>query len=325
MYQISTLITVNIVTKIGVFLFASIAFIIVNMPNHKYPLPLIASVLLTCLLYGCASQPREQFEPLKVFQDPLASGGLGPKMVALPTGEFLMGPSADEPLQLTKERPRHKVTISTSFAISQHEITFADFDKFVAATGYRKPSDKGWGTVYWGRTNMPVFDVTWHDAQRYVEWLSEQTGKLYYLPSEAQWEYAARAGTTTAFHTGDCIHTDQANFHGRYEFGDCPLPPTYRGKTIPVGSFKPNAWGLYDVHGNIFEWTQDCWHPSYNGAPNNGSAWMYEGDNVDCERRVLRGGSWSGRPADIRSAARSNNEANFRSIFIGFRVVRELD
>ena len=295
------------------------------MPSHNYLSLILSVVLLSGILHGCALQPREQIEPLQIFQDTLTSGGSGPKMVVLPAGEFIMGPSPDEPLQLDKEKPLHKVTINNPFAISQFEITFAEYDQFVAASGYRKPSDKGWGTAHWGRNNMPVFDVTWHDAQRYIEWLSEQTGEHYRLPSEAQWEYAARAGTTTAFHTGDCIHTDQANFHGRYEFGDCPLPPTYRGKTTPVGSFEPNAWGLYDVHGNMFEWTRDCWHSSYHGAPDNGSAWMDEGNNVNCERRVLRGGSWSGRPADIRSAARSNNDANFKSIFIGFRVVRVLD
>jgi len=295
------------------------------MPSQNYLSLMISIVLLSWVLHGCALQPREQFEPFQKFQDTLPSGGSGPKMVALPTGEFVMGPSPDGPVQLDKEKPRHKVTIKKPFAISQFEITFAEFDQFVAATGYRIPSDKGWGTAHWGRTTTPVFDVTWHDAQRYIAWLSEQTGERYHLPSEAQWEYAARAGATTPFHTGECIYTDQANFHGRYEFGNCPLPPTYRGKTTPVGNFKPNAWGLYDVHGNIFEWTRDCWHSSYDGAPDDGSGWMNEGDNVDCERRVLRGGSWSGRPADIRSAARSHNDANFKSIFIGFRVVRELD
>ncbi|MEJ2179614.1 MAG: formylglycine-generating enzyme family protein [Gammaproteobacteria bacterium] len=302
-----------------------IAFIIANMSRcHCLPL-LMSIVLLSWVLHGCSLLSQEKFEPLQTFQDPLSIGGLGPKMVVIPAGSFIMGPSPDEPLQLAKEKPRHKVTINNPFAISQYEITFADFDKFVAATGYRKPSDKGWGTAHWGRGNMPVFDVTWYDAQNYIEWLSEQTGERYQLPAETQWEYAARAGTKTAFHTGDCIHTDQANFHGRYEFGDCPLPPLYRGKTTPVGSFEPNAWGLYDVHGNIFEWTRDCWHTNYVGAPDDESGWMYEGDNVECERRVLRGGSWSGRPADIRSAARSRNFANFKSIFIGFRVVRDLN
>ena len=301
-----------------------IGFIIINMKIRTYFSVLTTLLFFFWVLHGCALQPREQWQPMHKFQDLLAKGDLAPKMVVVPAGSFMMGPTPEEPVQLDTEQPRHKVTIKKAYAISQYEITFAEFDRFAEATGYRKPSDKGWGEAYWGRTNMPVFDVTWQDAQRYVEWLSEQTGERYRLPSEAEWEYAARAGTTTAFSTGDCIHTDQANFHGRYEFGDCPLPDAYRGKAMPVGSFKPNAWGLYDVHGNMFEWTGDCWHPSYDGAPDDGTAWMNEGDDVNCERRVLRGGSWSGRPADIRSANRTHNDANFKSIFIGFRVVREL-
>ncbi|WP_455221355.1 formylglycine-generating enzyme family protein [Kaarinaea lacus] len=295
------------------------------MLRREYSLLAITLILLPCLLQSCALQPEEHFQPLQTFQDSLSTGSSGPKMVAIPAGNFMMGPSPDGPVHIDSEKPRHKVIIVKPFAISQNEITFAEYDQFVKDTGYRRPSDKGWGTAYWGRGNMPVFDVTWHDAQRYAEWLSDQTGRTYRLPSEAEWEYAARAGTTTAFSTGNCINTDQANFHGRYEFGDCPLSPTYRGKTTPVGSFKPNAWGLYDVHGNMFEWTRDCWHTSYKGAPDDGSPWLNEGDNVNCKRRVLRGGSWSGRPVDIRSANRSHNDANFKSIFIGFRVVRELD
>ncbi len=300
------------------------AFKIPGMPLREYLLSLTAIILLFWLLHGCALSPKEQLQPLQKFQDSLRDGGLGPKMVAIPGGSFIMGASPDEPVQFEPEKLRHKVTIKKPFAIGQYEITFEEFDRFVAATGYRKPSDKGWGTMHWGRVNMPLFDVTWRDARRYVEWLSKQTGKHYRLPTEAEWEYAARAGTTTAFHTGDCIHTDQANFHGRHEFGDCPLPPLYRGQPTPVGSFEPNAWGLYDMHGNIFEWTLDCWHDSYEGAPSDGSAWMDEGDNFNCERRVLRGGSWSGRPADLRSSFRSHNDADFKSIFIGFRVVRDL-
>lgn len=295
------------------------------MSARTFLLFIISTVLLAWVLQGCASKPRKSIEPLQLLQDPLISGGLSPKMIVLPAGDFFMGPTQNEPLQRKSEQPRHKVTIKKPFAISQFEITFAEFDQFVEATGYRKPSDKGWGKTYWGRNNMPLFDVNWHDARQYVKWLSEQTGHIYRLPSEAEWEYAARAGSITVFNTGNCIHTDQANFHGRYEFGDCPLSPDYRGKTTPVGSFAPNAWNIYDVHGNIFEWVNDCWHDNYDGAPDDGSAWMNEGDNVNCDWHVLRGGSWSGRPEDIRSAARSHNDANFKSIFIGFRVVRELE
>ncbi|MGD8640900.1 MAG: formylglycine-generating enzyme family protein, partial [Gammaproteobacteria bacterium] len=284
----------------------------------------IVAVATLMLLGGCAGAPTQQFAPLQTFRDAMQDGFPGPAMVVVPAGRFMMGPTPEEPLQLPSEVPRHAVTFEEPFAISQYEITFEEFDRFVAATGYRKPSDKGWGPRHWGRTKTPVFNVSWHDAQRYVEWLSEQTGEYYQLPSEAQWEYAARAGTDTAFHTGKCINTSQANFHGNYNYGNCPTTNVYRGKTMPVGSFSPNAWGLYDVHGNIFEWTRDCWHSNYEGAPTDGNAWMNVGDNVDCELRVLRGGSWSGRPQDIRSAARSRNDADFKSIFIGFRVVRTI-
>lgn len=295
------------------------------MSGREYSLLLTFLLILPWLLQSCALQPKEEFQPLQQFQDSLAIGGLGPKMVVVPAGEFMMGAPPDEPMSFDAERPVHKVTIRKPFAISQYEITFAEFDRFVEATGHRRPSDKGWGKAHWGRTDTPVFDITWHDAQQFVEWLSEQTGKHYQLPSEAQWEYAARAGTTAPFNTGDCIHTDQANYHGQYEYSDCPTTEVYFGKALPVGSYLPNAWGLYDVHGNIFEWIRDCWHAHYEGAPADGSAWMDEGDNVDCNRRVIRGGSWSGRPLDLRSAYRARNDANFKSIFIGFRVVRELD
>lgn len=278
--------------------------------------------VLAIFTAGCVFQPVESLAPLQVFQDSLKGSGLGPKMVVVPAGDFYMGPAPGEPVHLDYEQPRHRVSIDKPFAISQYEITFAQYDRFVADTGYRKPSDKGWGSEHWGRSNTPVFNVSWYDAQRYVDWLSDQTGHYYSLPSEAQWEYAARAGTTTAFSTGDCITTDQANYHGRYDFGDCPQSPLYRGKTTPVGSFPANAWGLYDVHGNIFEWTLDCWHSGYDGAPDDGSGWMNSGDTADCRQHVLRGGSWSGRPQDIRSGARSHNDADFKSIFIGFRVVR---
>jgi formylglycine-generating enzyme required for sulfatase activity len=246
-------------------------------------------------------------------------------MVAVPAGSFIMGPTPDEPMQFEIETPPHRVTFEDPFAISQYEITFTEYDRFAEATGRHKPSDKGWGPQHWGRGKTPVFNVSWHDAQRYVDWLSEQTGEHYQLPSESQWEYAARAGTVTPFYTGKCITTDQANYHGPNSFGDCPISSLYRGKTLPVGSFPPNPWGLYDIHGNIFEWTRDCWHTSYLGAPDDGTAWMNIGDNVDCRLRVLRGGSWSGRPRDIRSSARSYNNADFKSIFIGFRVVRTID
>jgi len=245
-------------------------------------------------------------------------------MVVIPAGEFMMGQIPDARPVFESEMPSHKVTFPRPFAIGKYELTFLEYDQFVKATGYRKPSDLGWGTKFWGRERTPVFDVTWHDAQRYLTWLSEQTGARYRLPTEAEWEYAARAGTTTVFNTGNCIDTTQANFHDKENFNDCPLTSVYRGKVVDTGSFPPNAWGLHDVHGNILEWTQDCWHDSYENAPHDGSAWNDSMNDEEC-KRVLRGGSWSGRAQELRSAARAHNFSSHKSIFIGFRVVRELN
>jgi len=269
-----------------------------------------------------------------VFQDRLTVGGMGPEMVVIPTGTFIMGSPPNEPGRFMDEGPTHQITISQPFAVSRYEVSFAQYDQFVASTQYVRPSDKGWGDLFWGRENMAVFNVSWYDAVAYTRWLSIQTRKNYRLLSESEWEYAARAGKKTAFSSGTCISKDQANFHAGYAYSDCPITELYRGKMLEIGQFIPNAWGLHDVHGNAFEWTLDCWHENYYGAPRDSAAWLeqvnQEDDSIqepseaDCNRRVLRGGSWSGRPRDIRFAQRANNAANFSSIFIGFRVAREM-
>ena len=163
----------------------------------------------------------------------------------------------------------------------------------------------------WGRCLRPVINVSWDDAQEYVRWLSRTTGAEYRLLSEAEWEYVARAGTTTPYHTGETITTDEANFQG----------DTYRGQTIPVGSFTPNAFGLYDVHGNVWEWVEDCWNYGYEGAPSDGSAW----ESGDCDRWVLRGGSWIFNARYLRSAFRDGYSSWYRDIIDGFRVARTLN
>jgi len=272
--------------------------------------------------------------PDSVFQDMLKIGGIGPEMVVIPTGKFIMGSPPNEPGRFIDEGPTHQVTLSHPFAVSRYEISFAQYDQFVTSTQHARPSDKGWGDLFWGRKNMAVFNVSWHDAVAYTRWLSAQTGKNYRLLSESEWEYAARAGKTTAFSSGACITKDQANFHAGYAYSDCPITELYRGKMLAVGQFLPNEWGLHDVHGNAFEWTLDCWHENYFGAPNDATAWLeqtnqedeliQEAAEADCNQRVLRGGSWSGRPRDIRFAQRAKNTSGFSSIFIGFRVAREI-
>jgi len=281
--------------------------------------------VISLLLVACTNLPQKQFQPFQIFHDTLANGEPGPALVVIPAGRFTMGAELDPAPSMTPEQPVHQVVISRPFAIGKFEISFREYDIFVNATNHDKPSDLGWGTLYWGRDKIPVFNVSWDDTKRYLEWLSTQTGARYRLPTEAEWEYAARAGTTTVFSTGNCIDANQANFHAKETFNDCQLSQVYKGKVIDTGSFPPSPWGLHDVHGNVLEWTEDCWHDNYVDAPEDGSAWLDSSDNADCNRRVLRGGSWSGRALELRSAARASNKSSFKSIFIGFRVVRELD
>jgi len=240
-----------------------------------------------------------------------------PEMVVIPAGSFRMGSPEGESGRSEDEGPVHTVTFERPFAIARHEVAFDEWDACVRDGSCRhKPDDEGWG-----RGRRPVINVSWKDAKEYVQWLSRKTGQDYRLPSEAEWEYAARAGTKTPFFTGDCISTDQANYDGNYDYDGCGAKTgVYRGKTLPVGSLASNAWGLYDVLGNVWEWTEDCWNDSYEGAPSDGSAWT----DGDCSRRVLRGGSWGNYPDVVRSADRNRNDTVLRNDFIGFRPARTL-
>ena len=258
------------------------------------------------------AQTPERLARADDFSDPLTSGGEGPEMVVVPAGTFRMGC-----LQLAgcydDELPVREVTIPGRFALSKYEITFADWDACVeggGCDGYL-PYDKGWG-----RGSRPVIHVNWDDAQSYVLWLSRQTGEMYRLPSEAEWEYAARAGTETRFNWGDDFKIDLANCRDERCRDAYP-------NTAPVGSFPANAWGLHDMHGNVNEWVQDCWNgSSYEGAPTDGSAWVV--DDRDCGSRMLRGGAWSSTPEGLRSATRVGNYPIDRLNTVGFRVARGL-
>jgi len=236
-------------------------------------------------------------------------------MVRIEGGCFMMGSPADEAERDSDEGPQHEVCLDT-FEIGRYEVTFADWDACVADGGCSAwPDDEGWG-----RNRHPVINVSWQEAHDYIRWLNGKGGQRgYRLPSEAEWEYAARAGTTTPYSTGPCISTDQANFDGTFEYGDCP-PPTQVDlhKTLPVGSYEPNPWGLYDMHGNVNELVADCWNDDYEGAPTDGSAW----EDGNCTRRVLRGGSWQGFPGYLRSAYRCRSGPAFGHRTIGFRLAR---
>jgi formylglycine-generating enzyme required for sulfatase activity len=238
-----------------------------------------------------------------------------PEMLGIPAGEFTMGSSSGE-LYRGDER-QHRVAVG-HFALGKYEITFAQWDACVAGGGCggQMPDDQGWG-----RGNRPVIGINWNDAKAYAEWLSRKTGKQYRLPSEAEWEYAARAGTTTPFSFGNTITTTQANFDGSTGYGTAPAGIN-RQKTMPVGSFSPNGFGLYDMHGNVWEWTEDCWSDEYaEDRPANATPYS----RPDCEGRVLRGGSWEDYPGDVRAAARVGSSADESSWSDGFRVARSLD
>jgi formylglycine-generating enzyme required for sulfatase activity len=192
---------------------------------------------------------------------------------------------------------------------------------FVRATGWHEGGEVNWEAPGFPQTDThPVVGINWYDAQQYVRWLSEATGRRYRLPSEAEWEYACRAGTKTAFSFGDTISTSEANYDGNFTYNG-GARGEYRRGTTPAGMFPANPWGLFDMHGNVWEWVQDVVHDNYEGAPLDGSAWEEGGDQA---RRILRGGSWLYNPRYLRSALRNGFSAALSNDIVGFRVVREL-
>jgi formylglycine-generating enzyme required for sulfatase activity len=233
-----------------------------------------------------------------------------PDMVVVPAGSFMMGSPPSEKGRVDSEGPQHTVTIDKPFAVAKFAVTFDEWDTCVTygdcPQGIR---DGGFG-----RGQRPVIFVTWDDAQFYAAWLSKMTGKPYRLLTEAEYEYVTRAGTQTAYPWGDDIGKNNANCKGCGSKWDA-------GQTAPVGSFKPNAFGLYDMVGNVFQWVEDCVHNNYDGAPTDGSAWVEGGD---CEVRVDRGGAWNFPPDNLRSASRDTSAIGYRIDNLGFRVGRTL-
>ena len=233
-----------------------------------------------------------------------------PEMVVIPAGTFRMGCLSNDNDCYEEEFPVHEVTIR-SFALSKYEVTFDDWDACVSdggCGGYR-PDDSGWG-----RGARPVINVSWEDAHSFAAWLSRVTGHAYRLPTESEWEYAARAGAETKYSWGNGIGNNQANCAG------CGSQWEAEMTTAPAGSFGANAFGLHDMHGNVWEWVEDCSNGNYSGAPSDGSAWP----NGNCEVRVSRGGSWGDVPRDLRSASRYWLATGNRHFYYGFRVARTL-
>ena len=242
--------------------------------------------------------------------------GIQLEMVMIPSGSFMMGSPKTEEGSDNDERPQHQVTIK-AFCLGKYQVTQAQW-KAVAAFPKVNRELKPDPSKFKG-DNRPVERVSWKDAVEFCLRLSEHTKRQYRLPSEAEWEYACRAGTTTPFHFGETITTDLANYDGNYAYGQGPTG-VYREETTAVGSFGvANNFGLYDMHGNVWEWCQDHWHSNCEGAPTDGSAWL--SNKEDSNMRLLRGGSWHLNPGDCRSAYRDSNNLDDYGSGIGFRVV----
>ena len=231
-----------------------------------------------------------------------------PEMIVVPSGRFTMSSPSSEEGRYDDEGPQHGVTIGSAFAVGVYEVTFAEWDACVSSGGCGGYRPDDWGM---GRGQRPVINVSWEDAQSYVGWLSRETGKSYRLLSESEWEYVARAGTVTRYWWGNAIGVNRANCDGCGSRWDGE-------RTAPVGSFTANAFGLHDVHGNVWEWVEDCWNDRYAGAPRDGSAW----ESGECSLRVLRGGSWVNGPRDLRAADRNWVDSGNRDNYVGFRVAR---
>ena len=246
--------------------------------------------------------PR-RYNPGDVFKD----CSVCPEMIVIPAGSFMMGTPASDPTRYNYEGPKHRVAISKSFAVGKFEVTQAEWRSIMGTNPSHFIGDR-----------RPVDQISWNDAQALAERLSTRTGKQYRLLSEAEWEYAARAGTTTPFYTGSTITSDQANFEGYYT--SYATRRINQLGTVPVGSFGSNAFGLHDMHGNVWEWVGDCWNKNYHGASTDGST----NKSGDCSHRIMRGGSWNDVIEFMRAAHRQRNDSGVRDNSFGFRLARTL-
>jgi formylglycine-generating enzyme required for sulfatase activity len=252
--------------------------------------------------YVLKPEVERALKPLQSFRE---CAKVCPEMVVLPAGEFMMGSPATESGHAPREGPQHKVTIARPFAVSKFDVTIADWDACASVHGCIAAPDRNFA-----QDTQPVTDINWNDAQEYVAWLSKMTGQRYRLLTEAEWEFAYRAGTTSAYYWGNDIGKGNASANVT---GD-------RSGTFPVGSFKPNAFGLYDMAGNVWQWVQDCYHGDYNGAPTDGSEWT----GGDCTKHVTRGGTTNQGAQSMRAATRGGDGVQLRYFNLGFRVARTL-
>ncbi|MEL6686303.1 MAG: formylglycine-generating enzyme family protein, partial [Pseudomonadota bacterium] len=273
-------------------------------------------------------EANPELEPQKDFIAPTEKPGfhwqplehpLVPEMVVIGPGQFLMGSPANQRRRDRNEGPQVPVTIDYAFEIGRYEVTFNDWEKCVrggGCNGYR-PDDKGWG-----RGNRPVTNISYNDAQSYIRWLNEQTGLEYRLPSEAEWEYVARAGKPLPFSTptGRGISAQEANFNGKFPYGPGTEAGDYKRKTVPVGSYPANSFGVHDIHGNVYEFVSDCYVAGHMGNPGDGSPRR----DGNCEARIIRGGSWVTHGYQMRAAKRLRYTMEHRYDDFGFRLARTI-
>ena len=255
----------------------------------------------TIVIAGCSFSMKQAARQQSALEQALAG-----EMVSIPAGTFRMGDLSGEGWD--DEQPVHSVTLS-AFRLGKYEVTFAQWDACVADGGCNGYSPDDWDL---GRGNRPVMDVSWDDVQSFIDWLNGKTGGNYRLPTEAEWEYAARAGSTTKYSWGNDIGSNRANCDNDI----CGDSWEY---TAPVGSFPANAWGLHDMHGNVWEWVQDCWNDSYEGAPSDGR----QSRGGDCSWRVIRGGAWANDARALRSATRGRLGRSGRGYDVGFRLAQD--
>jgi formylglycine-generating enzyme required for sulfatase activity len=280
-------------------------------------IPLQHFATSTCLLRqegGRWSMERRSLQ-VEGYREELGEG-VALTMVKIPAGSFLMGSPGNEPERSEDEGPQHEVTLG-AFWMAQTPITQAQWR--VVAGWQKVERDLKPDPSRFKGANRPVEQVSWFDALEFCRRLSQRTGQRYGLPSEAQWEYACRAGSTTPFHFGATLTPELANYNGNHVYGNGPKG-TYREQTIDVASFPANGWGLHDMHGNVLEWCEDHWHESYNFAPGDDQPWLIPAA-ADDELRLLRGGSWDYYPWDCRSAFRDLDRPGHSLDIVGFRVV----
>ncbi len=260
--------------------------------------------------------------PAPDLRDPLVAGGMGPWLRPIPAGHFLMGAAPDEVEAEPDEWPRHAVTISQPFALGRYPVTRGEFRAFVLASGYRTEAELNESSEQWQAPGFaqgddhPVVCIAWADAVAYCAWLAQQSGLAYRLPSEAQWEYACRAGSTTPFCWGERVASGQANFDASHPYPDGPTGAFLR-TTVPVEAFAPNPWGLVQMHGNVWEWVLDGYAPYAEEA-------QVDPCVVEGELHVRRGGAFSSYGARLRSAFRGQAGPGYRVSRMGFRVARPM-